>query len=464
MVFENTASVEDDNPDDVRMSFGDHLEELRSRLIRALLFSLTALVVIFIYQDDVMAFVTYPYRQVARNLRINPDLHAFGTSAGFFAYMQVAFVMALLVSAPAWMYQIWKFISVGLYQHERNWAYRFAPLIFGLFGGGVAFGYSVLIPMGLEYLLSFGDPSIVQNWIGIDAYLSMFAIMTLVLGLMFQLPVVMALLAKLGMVGVAGYRAKRRYFIFGTFIVSAIVTPPDYVSQLLMAFPTLALYELGIFLAWIAEGKNRSAIQWKVWRKRLIASVVIAGVLYVFSDRIRDYYAARKVAGKIVAKDEGQSIHYIELFRECASEFGFKAKEAYRLRAASDRSELWCVWNDSHAVLCDAVFKENRITKMSHEGASIRFMLNQSAQSVTIDMVDELDGTEFLPTLLNDFRYASSEQKPTLWRIVDLLIRPRPDGVPPFSESATPAQIDAAVEAWEKWWRSGVHYTYRRAK
>src|SRR5882672_11339044 len=98
--------TDDENPHDVRMSFGDHLEELRSRLIRALLFTLLAGVVVFIYNDEVMEFVARPYRNVAHNLRMDPGLKAFGTSTGFFAYMQVAIVVALLLAAPAWMYQL----------------------------------------------------------------------------------------------------------------------------------------------------------------------------------------------------------------------------------------------------------------------------------------------------------------------------------------------------------------------
>ena len=442
---------DDDNPNDVRMSFGDHLEELRSRILRALLATIAVGSVVFWFQDDVVRFVVAPYHKVTEGLRMDSSLKTLGPSDAFFAYMQISLVVAFLIAAPLWMYQFWAFIAVGLYKHERAWIFRFAPLMLGLFVAGVFFGYSVLIPLGLEYLLSFGDPKIVQNWISMSDYLSLFVIMTLILGLMFELPVAMALLAKIGVVGVQGFRDKRRYFILGTFIVSAIVTPPDYISQILMASPTLVLYEFGIFLAWLAQGEERGAIHWAYWRKRGYVLLAIVAILVLAKGPLSSYYAREAIAGKIRTSDEGQTVSYLALFAETRS-LELKPTGALEMAEPEKGKETWLVWGDDRAEVVDILFRDDRITKMSEEGETSRFLLQAASQSVAVTRVTARDGAAIVPILIEDAEKAGHDVRVLILRGLEKLTGEKPKGAP-LAADASEASAEAALAGWKTWWR-----------
>ena len=266
-----------------RMSFGEHLEELRGRMFKSVLATLLGLIVCFIFHRDLLDFAVRPFREVMLGLNLDPTLKAVAPTQTFFAYLKVSFIAGLILTAPVWTYQLWAFIAAGLYRAERRVVYRYAPLCLGLFVGGLVFGYLVLIPFGLEYLLTFGDPAVVENWITLGEYLKLFTLLTLVLGLAFQLPVVMLGLVRLGIVQLDTLRRKRRIAILVIFVMAAILTPPDPITQLLLALPLLALFEFGLLLAWLSLGEERPALDRRlVWKRVRILLVVVLGVILVW--------------------------------------------------------------------------------------------------------------------------------------------------------------------------------------
>jgi sec-independent protein translocase protein TatC len=273
-----------------RMTFGEHLTELRSRLVKALLATLVTVAVATAYADDLMRFLMGPYHQVAESINLNPALVATSPTMSVLTYFKVSLIVGFMAAAPVWIWQIWAFIAAGLYSKERRWVLRFAPLSLVLFVGGIAFGYLVLLPVALRFLLTFPSPDLIQNWITIDAYFSLFATLTLILGAAFQLPVVMLGLGKAGIISAEGFRKKRKITILLIFIVAGILTPPDPVTQPLVALPLCLLYELGIMLAWVAEGGRRQPVDWKRWRKRLVWIGAVVVLVFVFRKRLADVW------------------------------------------------------------------------------------------------------------------------------------------------------------------------------
>lgn len=168
---------------------------------------------------------------------------------GFIAYLKLCLIVGAILAAPFFLYELWRFVAEGLRDSERQAVRLYLPLSLVMFVLGVAFGFLVLVPLGLSYLAGYADPELVQTGITLDAYLSLVAILTLLLGLLFELPLGMALAARLGFTSAKGFAAWRKYFVLTAFIVAGILTPPDPVTQLLMAAPLLGLYELGIVIA-----------------------------------------------------------------------------------------------------------------------------------------------------------------------------------------------------------------------
>lgn len=167
-------------------------------------------------------------------------------SEAFFAYVKLSLLFGLLCALPWFTFEIWQFVSAGLYQTERRTARPFLPVAFLLLSAGVCFAYMVLIPVGLSFLGSYGDPQLVRAVYTLKDYLGLFFTLVLGMGLIFQLPLLMVFLTRSGLVEVDVFRRYRRYSITGAVVLGALLTPPDIVTQLLMAGPLVILYELGI--------------------------------------------------------------------------------------------------------------------------------------------------------------------------------------------------------------------------
>jgi sec-independent protein translocase protein TatC len=226
-------------------SFLSHLVELRQRLVRAAV----AVVVVFLalspFMRDIFAILSAPLVSV---LPSGTKLIATGVITPFMVPLKLTLFVSFLVALPYVLYQAWAFVAPGLYQHEKRLAGPVIASSVGMFALGMAYCYFVVFGLVFRFIASFA-PESVNVAPDIDAYFSFVLGMFLAFGLTFEVPIVVVLLARFGIADVERLRASRPYVIVGAFIVAAIFTPPDVVSQLLLAVPLCLLYELGIQLA-----------------------------------------------------------------------------------------------------------------------------------------------------------------------------------------------------------------------
>lgn len=228
------------------LTFLEHLEELRSRLIKTVGAVAVGACVSYFFIERFLAFITQP---------VGPLIFTSPADA-FIARMTLTLFGGFFLALPVIVYQIWQFVSAGLVEREKGHVRIFGPLSLILFLGGAAFGYFVMVPMSLYFLLSFKTAQMVPM-ITVDRYISFVGTLVLAGGVIFELPLVITFLAKIGIATPEFLRQKRRYAIVLILIVSAVITPPDVISQLLMAAPLLILYELGIFGASFVGGPGK---------------------------------------------------------------------------------------------------------------------------------------------------------------------------------------------------------------
>ncbi len=226
-------------------SFISHLVELRDRLLRAVV----AVVVVFVglmpWAGDIYDILAHPMMQA---LPEGTRMIATGVVTPFFVPMKVTMMVAFVIALPFVLYQAWSFIAPGLYAHERRLG---LPLVVGstiLFIAGMAFCYFFVFGTVFKFISQFAPKSITPAP-DIEQYLAFVMSMFLAFGLTFEVPVFVIILTKMGIVDVPKLKEARPYVIVGAFVVAAVVTPPDVVSQLMLAIPMCLLYELGIFLA-----------------------------------------------------------------------------------------------------------------------------------------------------------------------------------------------------------------------
>lgn len=236
----------EESPGDTPMGLFDHLDELRRRLIRSLLAIIVLFAVAFAFSKDILGFLTVPLTSV---LDITgTGLHFTGPMDFFIADIKVGLICAIVFGAPIWAYQAWRFIEPALYSEERRYVLPFMVATVGLFFGGVAFCYYVMLPMALEFLIGMGLDAGGTAIITVKDYLSLVMILMIGFGLVFETPVILMLLAFLGLVDADMLAANRKFVVVGILILGALVTPPDPFSQLAMAIPTYLMYELSIII------------------------------------------------------------------------------------------------------------------------------------------------------------------------------------------------------------------------
>ncbi|HXG63078.1 MAG TPA: twin-arginine translocase subunit TatC [Planctomycetota bacterium] len=239
---------------EVRMTFAEHIEELRQRLLKCVIFLCAALVASMIFKDALIAFIVEPHFKAMRMLGLSEAESKLlpGSYGGApLAFMKLAFIVSLFVSSPWIGYQLWAFVSAGLYRHERKWVVRFAPLSFLLFCGGCVFGYVVLVPLCLVGLANFMGAKFFTNQYLFADYLNLVMLMTIILGGVFQVPLIMVFLSKIGLVHPSSYNKWRRAAIIANVIFAAVVTPADVITMILVAVPLLLLYEVGVVLSYL---------------------------------------------------------------------------------------------------------------------------------------------------------------------------------------------------------------------
>ncbi len=317
------------------MSFGDHLEELRSRLIRALLGVGLCAVVSLYFAGDLLSVILQPALAVLRANGQESTLQVLSPPDSFLIYLKIGLLCGLIIAAPWVLYQGWLFVAAGLYSHERRFVARFAPVSILLFVAGVLFMYFIVLPVVLNFFVSFSmnipmpdtEPNWWQRWMfnqgvaatqpatpdaelvlplvhgapadpkpgqfwfntktnefqiqapdgtrrvatklmtqhtaissqfSLNFYVSFILSLALAFGLAFEVPILVVFLVLTRIVSVGMLSRSRKYIIFGTTIFAAVLTPPDVISQIMLAVPVLLLFEGGLFVARMIE-KGRAA-------------------------------------------------------------------------------------------------------------------------------------------------------------------------------------------------------------
>ncbi len=236
-------------------NFISHLVELRDRMIRSLWVVILIFIVCFYFSGDIMKFLSQPlYQALPAGTR-----PIFTDQAGaFFTLTKVSFLAALLFSLPWVLYQAWAFVAPGLYEHEKRFA---LPLIVSsvfFMVVGISFAYYFVLPAAYKFFISFAAQTGAETLQDLQKYWDFTLSIFFGFGLTFEVPVVEMLLVKLGMVSVQQLRDARRYVLVGAFVVAAVLTPPDVLSQFMLAVPLYLLYELGIFLAGFIKAHSAS--------------------------------------------------------------------------------------------------------------------------------------------------------------------------------------------------------------
>ncbi|MDI6793149.1 MAG: twin-arginine translocase subunit TatC [bacterium] len=237
---------------DKKLTLIEHLEELRRRIIISAIAIMIGFGLSYFFIERIMDFLIKPLTKTGQTSR----LVFMAPQEAFFAYLKLAFFAGIFLSLPVTLYQAWKFISSGLFVSERRLALIYLPFSLILFLTGALFCYFIVFPIGMKFFLGFTSPTI-QPMISVTRYISFLGIMVLAFGVIFELPLVILFLTKLGVITPDFLAKKRRHALVGILVVAAILTPPDCVSQLLMALPVMILYEGSIWLSRLALARER---------------------------------------------------------------------------------------------------------------------------------------------------------------------------------------------------------------
>lgn len=234
------------------MPFMSHLEELRKRFIRAIIAVVAGFVIAYNFKEELYGFLSQPLKAA---LPPGASLIFTSPAEAFITYLKVAFLAGLIAASPVVFYQLWRFISPGLYKNERRLIWPFVILSSGLFVGGAAFCYAVVFPYAFAFFMSFTSDKIVPM-IKLSEYLSFSSVLLVAFGIVFEMPLVLVFLGRIGVINQHFLRKNRKYAVLILFVAAAFFTPPDVISQLLMAGPLLILYEISIWMVAALEKKK----------------------------------------------------------------------------------------------------------------------------------------------------------------------------------------------------------------
>ena len=223
----------------------EHLGELRNRIIKSAVAVIVAMAIMYSYAGKIIPVLIKP---LGKAVFTQPQ-------EAFVAHILIAFFCGIVLCSPILLYQIWSFIAQGLTQKEKKALLIYIPMSLILFIGGVAFGYLIIVPLGIRFLLGFAS-LVVVPMVTISNYISFVGMLSLTFGLVFQLPLVCFFLTVTGLATPKFLSEKRKHAIAIIFIAAAIITPPDVVTQCLMAVPLVVLYELGVVFSRLAYRKK----------------------------------------------------------------------------------------------------------------------------------------------------------------------------------------------------------------
>ena len=240
------------------MSFLEHLEELRRRLIYSLVSVAVCFGVAWNYADRIFNFMQRPIVEALRHHKLDEKLVYLSPTEPFNLYLKVGMVAGLFLASPLVLYQVWLFISPGLYRHEKRYVLPFLVSTVGLFLAGGYFGYRLVYPAALDFLIGYGGEF--RPMITVGEYTDLFLTVILGLGLVFEMPILIFFLALMGVVDAAFLWRNLRYAILVIFLLAAVLTPTtDIVNLCIFAAPMIGLYVLSIGIAWLVHPKRRAA-------------------------------------------------------------------------------------------------------------------------------------------------------------------------------------------------------------
>lgn len=250
------------------MSFLDHLEELRWRILKGLAGVLGGVIIAFIFSDFfINEFILGPAKEDFFMYQIMPidaiglELISRRLPGQFFTYWGTLIIIGGIIGAPFFIYQLWAFIEPALESGEKIKTFLNSMFITFFFFLGVSFGYLILVPFAVQFFTQFVIADFINNEFDINEYFTSVAIWTLACGVIFQVPVISWFLSKIGLVTPEGMKKFRRHAIIGALILSAFLTRPDPVSQVMIAVPLILLYQLSILLSRIANRKRKKEME-----------------------------------------------------------------------------------------------------------------------------------------------------------------------------------------------------------
>ncbi|MEQ9451424.1 MAG: twin-arginine translocase subunit TatC [Pseudomonadales bacterium] len=250
---EESRDPHDEAVDSNEQPFLEHIIELRARILRSLIAIMIMFVPTYYFANELYAFVAAPLQNV---LPEGSSMIATAVATPFLTPFKLAIYAALFLGVPFWLHQVWAFVSPGLYRHEKKFAIPLLVSSVALFYSGMAFVYYLVFPIIFPFFIGISPPD-TQVMTDIREYLEFVLKMFFAFGVAFEIPIATMLLAWSGIATAESMAKKRPYVIIGCFIVGMLLTPPDVVSQLLLALPCWVLFEIGIFFARFVEAREK---------------------------------------------------------------------------------------------------------------------------------------------------------------------------------------------------------------
>ena len=241
--------------DEKKLPLTTHLQELRRRLVLSFIAVGAGFALCYAFSESIFDILSAP---LLKMMPTGGSLIFTSVAEAFFTYMKVAFISGLILASPFVLYQIWAFVAPGLYRHEKKYVIPFVLAGSFFFAIGILFAYYVALPVGFKFLLGFAT-DFIKPLPSMKEYLSFSIKFLLAFGLVFEFPVVLVLLVRIGVVDAKTLAKQRKYAILLIFIFAAILTPPDIISQLIVALPMIGLYELSILLSKLFGKKSPPA-------------------------------------------------------------------------------------------------------------------------------------------------------------------------------------------------------------
>ncbi len=244
-------------------TFIGHLTELRSRLINSFVFLFISFLICYFFSEEIYSFLVKPYSDAVLDANLDRKLIFTALHEAFLTYLKVAFFTAFFITSPFFLTQIWKFVAPGLYKNEKRalLPYLIATPVLFLFGGFLV--YFLIMPLAIKFFLSFevvetANMIAIQLEAKINEYLSLIMKLIFAFGISFQLPVILSLLARIGMINSSYLKERRKYVVVLIFVFAAVLTPPDPITQIGLALPLLLLYEISILTVKLIEKNNNA--------------------------------------------------------------------------------------------------------------------------------------------------------------------------------------------------------------